>query len=139
MDAATATDVAEVVLAHHRERTPGIRVGIRNHNNIRTTEQFERDISDRITITDSDVPFTVDAYIEKVEHQVQAGAKEHTTWFDCDKVGAVQPPDTLILDDPTRGQLDEEVLGFAGIMDPDTIFILDSDTNGELNVNQIAY
>ncbi len=86
--AAAARDLANSVVINYQEPRPTVTVTVANANSTRLTQQLTREISDRVTVVESQTGLNAAMYIERIRHEVREGGRFHRTTFGCEKVGA---------------------------------------------------
>lgn len=133
-----ARAIAEMILAQRAERLPIVRIRLVSANDTRLVHQLVRDLSDRITIVDTETGLNAEFYIERIEHTVLENGLFLETVFGCEKVPA-QTPNVFILGSATRGVLGTNRLGKDGLDDPANVFILGSATQGVLGTNLLGH
>ena len=81
-----ALAVAQAIVAQRSERLPIISMRLLSGNDTRLTQQLSRDLSDRVTIVESDLGLNDDFFIERIRHRINEAGKLHETVFGCEKV-----------------------------------------------------
>lgn len=104
---ATAQDLANAVATVYQEPNPTVTVTIANANSTRLTQQLTREVSDRVTVVESQTGLNAQMYIERIRHEVREGGRFHRTTFGCEKVG--NHDDWFIFD---VDNFDDESFGF---------------------------
>jgi hypothetical protein len=123
-----ADAIAQLIIGARAQRLPIVEitlVGARNP--VRMVQQFGRDLSDRVHITDGHTGLDTDFHIEQIKHRV-AGGGFVTTTFGCEQA-ATQPAAVFVFDDPDHG-FDDGVFGSVGLDEPTTLFIFDQSGHG---------
>ena len=91
-----AAAVTSVILTQYKQRRPIVTIPVRNANPGRLTQMLARDISDRITITDSQTGMNADCFIEQIGYTMSEGGRVMETVFGCEKApGSVTTPWTF--------------------------------------------
>lgn len=130
--------IADLILAQRAERLPTVTITLKGSSDTRLTQQLTRDLSDRVRIVDDETGLDADCYIEQITHTLTDAGKLHITSFGCEK--AAEPvTGVLILDDAALGLLNTATLGGIGQSDPDTVFLLDDASQGQLDTGLLAY
>lgn len=106
--ATQALDLANSAVSAYQEPRATIAVTVHNANATRLAQQLARDISDRITVQESQTGIGGDVFIEQVRHEVREGGRFHRTTFGCEKVNAAYD-DWFIFD---ADNFDDESFGF---------------------------
>jgi hypothetical protein len=133
-----AAAVAAIYLARYAQRAPIVTIPVASANPGRLYQQLNRDLSDRIHITDSETGLDADFHIEQISHATSGTGRILTTTFGCEKapLTAAAP---FIFDDATRGKFDTGgTFGAAGLDDPATVFIFDDATQGKFGTGAFA-
>lgn len=119
-----AKAIGRITLAHRAERLPIVTFLVKRKDDdvTRYIHMLDRNLSDRVTVTDEETGLHTEFFIERIEHDISELGRFHSTEFGCEKV-PTQPVGAFKLG---SGQLDVNVLGRAGMDDPETVFILDS-------------
>jgi hypothetical protein len=102
-----ATDLVNSVVIAYQEPRATVGVTIANANTTRLTQQLTREISDRVTVVESQTGLNAAMYIERIRHEVREGGRFHRTTFGCEKVG---PYDDYFIFDVDN--FDDESFGF---------------------------
>lgn len=123
-----ALAIGEIVLAHRAERMPIVTVRLDGQTDERLTQQLTRDLSDRVTIEESEIGLDDDFYIERIDHVISHAGFNHITSFGCEKVVS-QIDDAFTFDVAGRG-FDDGKFGRTGLSDPDNIFRFDTAGQG---------
>lgn len=118
--------ISEVILGHRSDRLPVITFDINNGTDERMLELLERELSDRVHVTEEETFTDDDFYVEKITHSIRSAGLHHVTTYGCEQV-RTQVDNVFTFDDPDRG-FDDGVFGYSGLSNPDTLFIL-GDTN----------
>jgi hypothetical protein len=103
-----ARDLADAAVLAYREPRATVSITVRNANSTRLTQQLTREVSDRITVQESQTGIGGDVFIERIEHRVTAGGRAHATTFGCELVNAATD-DWFIFD---VDNFDDETFGF---------------------------
>jgi len=86
--AVAAQELANSVVVNYREPRATVSVTIANANSTRLTQQLTREISDRVTVVESQTGLNAAMFVERIRHEVREGGRFHRTTFGCEKVGA---------------------------------------------------
>lgn len=132
-----AEAVADLILAHRAERLAIVDVTLKGSNDTRLTEQLGRDLSDRVTIVESDTGLNDSFYVDQIQHSITEGGAFHVTTFGCEKVPTL--PGNVFRFDVAGAGFDDGVFADRGLDDPATVFVLDDATKGELNARMLAH
>lgn len=119
-----ALAIAELILAQRAERLPIVRIRLVSANDTRLTHQLVRDLSDRVTIVDTETGLNAEFYIERIEHTVLENGLFLETVFGCEKV-PTQPTNVFRFDVAGAGFNDGQ-FGTVGLDDPSKIFLFDT-------------
>lgn len=142
-DVADAGAVASVILLHYAERRPTVQLRVVAADAQHFAEILNRQISDRIHITNGETGTDSDFFIETVSHQIdrmnQPGQPPvHAVIFGCEK-----DLDHGVVANPFR--FDVRGSGFdQGVFDPissddrDTVFIFDDPVTGQFDFGQFG-
>lgn len=125
-----AQAIADIIVATYARRLPAVSLTFTGGDDTRLAQQLGRDLSDRVTIVDTQTGLHADFWVEQIQHKITADS--HATTFGCVRV-PTQPVNVLILD---SGTLDVCVLGREGLDDPDLVLRLDS---GQIGANLLGY
>jgi hypothetical protein len=81
-----ARALADVILAHRSERMPIVVITLDGGNDDDVlVQQLARDLSDRITIVETETGVNADFFVERIEHTVSDGGGRLVTVFGCEK------------------------------------------------------
>lgn len=130
-----AEAIAALVLAQRGERLPIVSVRMTGDDSDRLTSMLGRDLSDRITIVDSETGLSRDFYIEQIEHTISEAGLRHETVFGCEALPLV-PTDVFVLD---VGELDVNHLGLVGLDTAANVFVLGDATQGQFGTGLFAH
>ncbi len=85
-----AAAIGALVLAQRKDRRPVVRITL-DGGNLDTviTQQLARDLSDRVTIVETQSALNADFHIERIEHTVSDGGGRLVTTFSAEKAPAV--------------------------------------------------
>lgn len=86
IDANVGRDFCNAIVNAYQEPRATVTVTIKNANATRLTQQLAREISDRVTVQESQTGISGDVYIERIKHTITEGGLFHTTEFGCEKV-----------------------------------------------------
>lgn len=87
-----ADAIARLVVARRKDRVSSASVALRSGHTTRLTQQLERDLSDRVTLIETETGINGAFHIERIAHSASDGVLETT--FGCEEVGTT-------LDDPS--------------------------------------
>lgn len=118
-----AAAVAAIYLARYAQRRPIITIPVASASSYRLTQQTTRDLSDRVTITDTETGFTGDCHIEQITHNTSASGRVLFTTFGCEQApGSAATPFTF--NDASLG-FNNGQFAATGVDDPATLFVWD--------------
>ena len=80
-----AAAVISLLLARYAQRRPTITIPVYNLKPARLTQMLSRDLSDRVTLTDTILGFSAGCFIEKISYSVSEGGKVMQAQFACEK------------------------------------------------------
>lgn len=80
-----AQDLVNAIVGLYQNPRPTVTFQVSNGHADRLTQILSRQISDRITITESQTVLSADFFIERIEHQVMQAGLHHITTFGCEK------------------------------------------------------
>lgn len=93
-----AVALANVILLHRAERLPIVTITMNGgDNDTCMTQQLARDLSDRITIIETQTALNDEFYIEQIQHTIADGGNKVVTVFGCEKVPSGLPSSPFIL------------------------------------------
>ena len=124
-----ATAIAQLIVAKRAERLPTITVTMRGAGSaLRLAECLNRNLSDRVHLTESLTGLDSDCFIEQISHTVGSGGLEHVTTFGLEKIPpTVTNPFTF----NTAGKgFNDGLFGGGGIDNPATMFRFDTAGKG---------
>jgi hypothetical protein len=121
--------ILALIVTKRAERLPTLQVTMRGAGNaLRLAECLNRDLSDRVHITESLTGLDADCYIEQIAHTIGQGGTEHVTTFGVEKI---PPVVTNVFTFDTGGQgFDQGNFGGGGVDNPATMFRLDTAGQG---------
>lgn len=125
-----AAAIADVLLAYHAERLPIVSFTVENKNDTRETQQLVRALSDRVTLSDTEIGLSDEFFLDRIEHYFEA--LYIRTTFHAEKAPTV--PGNVFRFDVTGAGFDDGVFGASGLDDPDTVFIFDDPDQGKFDV-----
>jgi hypothetical protein len=102
-----ALDLVNSVVVAYQQPRATVSVTIANANSTRLTQQLTREISDRVTVVESQTGLNAAMFVERIRHEVREGGRFHRTTFGCEQVG---PHDDYFLFDADN--FDDEAFGF---------------------------
>jgi len=83
-----AAAVTSLILTQYAARRPIVTIPVRNANSTRLTQMLARDISDRVTVTDTQTGMNADCFIENIKYTMSEGGRFMETQFGCEKAPA---------------------------------------------------
>jgi hypothetical protein len=86
-----ASAIARLVVQKRKDRVASAEVTLRSGHTTRLTHQLDRDLSDRVTLVETETQLNGAFHIERIQHAASDGVLETT--FGCEEVG-------VTLDDP---------------------------------------
>lgn len=81
-------DFCNAIVNAYQEPRSTVTVTVKNANSTRLTQQLAREVSDRITVQESQTGISGDVYIERIKHTITEGGLFHTTELGCEKAGS---------------------------------------------------
>ena len=120
-----AMALIDSILGHRAERLPWVEITLDNYGSTRLTQQLARDLSDRITIVETETQLDREFYIERIRHAVTAGGMHHRSVFGCEAVPEIATGNLFTFDLAGSG-FDDGVFAGQGLDDPDTVFRFDT-------------
>lgn len=94
-----AAAIAELIIRQRAVRLPVVRFVVSNGTSTALTHQLARDLSDRVTVVDTESGFSADCFIEHIAHVVTDDGNTHRTTFSCEKVAGLDAAATVFLFD----------------------------------------
>lgn len=88
IDSLVARDFADAIVGAYKEPRASVDITVNNGHATRLTHQLAREISDRVTVQESQTGMNGAVIIERIRHEIKAGGRDHKTTFSCEKVGA---------------------------------------------------
>lgn len=82
-----AQGLCDALVTLYQEPRATVTITVKNANSTRLAQQLARDISDRVTVQESQTGFSGTVYIERIKHVVTGGGLFHTTEFGCEETG----------------------------------------------------
>lgn len=101
-----ADAIANRILQFRKERLPTFSVTVKNGNSNRLAQVLDRDISDLVTIVETNTAVSANHFIESIEYTVDQVGYDHRATFFCERVPSGLTPDSsnvLILGNNTAG------------------------------------
>lgn len=124
-----ARAIGNLVLAQRAERLPIVSMRVvHDGNTSRLTQQLSRDLSDRVTVVESETGLNDDFYIERITHTIGDGGLFHETVFGLEKARD-QVANAFTFDTAGKG-FNGGVFGAGGISDPDNVLRFDTTGQG---------
>ena len=78
-------DLTNAIVGLYQNPRPTVSFTVSNGHTDRLTQCLSRQISDRITIVESQTVLNADFFIERIEHQILSAGLHHLTAFGCEK------------------------------------------------------
>lgn len=125
---ADAQAIAQAMLALRSERLPVVTFVLPNRNDTCTTQILTRDLSDRITIVETQTSQNNDYFIEQAEHNIAGVGTDHRVTFGCERVRV--RTGTQFRFDVAGAGFNDGSFGLPGYDDASDVFILDSAVAG---------
>jgi hypothetical protein len=124
-----AQAILQTIVGKRSQRVPTITVTMRGAGGTaRLNECLNRDLSDRVHVTESLTGLDSDCFIEQIQHQIGAGGSEHVTTFGVEKI-PTQVTNPLTFDKSGAG-FDQGAFAQMGQDNPSTLFRLDTSGQG---------
>jgi hypothetical protein len=131
--------VAQLLLAAYAERRPTVSLRIVSSDLAHHLQVVGRQISDLITIRNSELGLYGDFFIENVQHtlarmvgQDDCPGPVHYATFGCERSGVVVPDNPFTFDVAGAG-FDDGVFDPTAADNPETVFIFDHPTQGQFD------
>jgi hypothetical protein len=105
-----AQAIAELVIRQRATRLPVVRFTVVNGTATALTHQLARDLSDRVTVVDTESGFSADCFIEHIAHTITDDGNTHRTVFSCEKVAGLDDAATVFLFDVSGHGFDDGLL-----------------------------
>jgi hypothetical protein len=86
-----ALAVATLIVGQRATRMPIVRMQVTNANATILAQQLGRDLSDRVTIVDSESGINADFYFEQIRHEISETGLRLGTVFGCEKARDASP------------------------------------------------
>lgn len=118
-----ANAIADLILGKRATRLPVVEFTVPNGTSEQVVQQLSRDLSDRVTVVDSESGFDADCFIEHIKHVIRDDGNTHETTFSAEKIPEV--PTNLFRFDVAGKGFNDGLFAASGIDDPDTIFTFD--------------
>lgn len=123
-----AAAVATLIVGQRATRMPIVRIRVVNANNTLLLQQLGRDLSDRVTIVDSETGLNADFYIEQISQDIsQTGLRLDTT-FGCEKARVI--PSGLFRFDTAGAGFNDGKFGPDGLDSSTSVFRFDTAGQG---------
>lgn len=136
--------VAQLLLAAYAERRPTVSVRLVSCDLEHHLQIATRQISDLVTIRNSELGLFGDFFIETVTHTLARMVGEstcpgpvHYATFGCERTGVVVAQNPFTFDKAGAG-FDDGVFDPGGTDDPDTVFIFDHATQGQFGFGRFG-
>lgn len=137
-----ALAIGRIIVASRGERLPVIHISVNNGTAERLTQILDRDLSDRIHITETTaLGIDDDFFIEQISHEISEAGKVHRVIFGCEKAfqdeGVV--PNYFTFGKAGSG-FNDGVFGEDGNIQSNLVFILgDPGDNGQLDTAGLGF
>ncbi len=95
---AAAEGLADAIVQRYNEPLATVDMTLVNVDGSHLSEQLSRQVSDRVTIVETQTGLNNDFWIERIGHSIQMAGKRHVTVFGCAKV-ALSADDIYLWDD----------------------------------------
>lgn len=82
-----AQAIAQVILRYYADRLPVIKFKLGGTPE-RLYQQLIRNLSDQVTVIESESGINGAFFIERIEHSIEHTGKAHSTWFSCEQAPA---------------------------------------------------
>ena len=89
IDPNVAQDFANAIASTYQNPRATISITIDNANDSLASHVFSREISDRITVVETQTGLNRDCYIERIGHGITAAGKKHEAVFGCEVTDAI--------------------------------------------------
>ena len=83
-----AAAVTSLILTQYAQRRPIVTIPVRNKTSGRLTHMLARDLSDRVTIVDSQTGMNADCFVENIKYTMSEGGRVMEAQFGCEKAPA---------------------------------------------------
>lgn len=120
--------VADLIIGKRAQRLPVVTFTVVNGTSTAITHQLARDLSDRVTVVDSESGFNADCFIEKISHEITDDGNTHRTTFACEKIPTL--PSNVFRFDTAGSGFNDGVFGPNGLIDPADVFRFDTAGQG---------
>jgi hypothetical protein len=101
---------------------------VTNANATILAQQLGRDLSDRVTIVDSESGINADFYFEQIRHEISETGLRLSTTFGCEKARTV--PSGLFRFDTSGAGFGQGAFGPSGLDSPTSVFRFDTAGQG---------
>lgn len=139
-----ALAVAQLLLAAYAERRPTVSLRIVSSDLDHHLQVVGRQISDLITINNSELGLGADFFIENIQHtlarmvgQDNCPGPVHYATFGCERSGVVVPDNPFTFDKPGAG-FDDGVFDPTAADNPETVFIFDDAVQGQFDFGRFG-
>lgn len=130
-----ANAIADLILGQRSSRLPTVTFDVTNGTANQLVQILTRDISDRITVIDSESGVSGDFYIESIAHTITDDGNTHRVTFACEKVRPT--PSGLFMFDVSGAGFNDGRFGPSGLDSPSSLFVFDQAGRG-FNDGQFA-
>jgi hypothetical protein len=105
LDRSVAQGICDAIVNAYQEPRATVRVTVNNGHSTRLTHMLARDISDRVTVVESQTGLNAACHIERIRHAIGEGGRFHATTFDCERIAGDAPGvyDTAVYDTARYG------------------------------------
>lgn len=132
--------VGQLLLAQYAQRRPTVSVRLVSSDLAHHLEIVSRQISDKVTIRNSDLGMNSDFFVETISHTLTRMVSQetcpgpvHYATFGCERSGVVVPTNPFTFDKVGAG-FDDGVFSPTAADDPETVFIFDHPVQGQFDV-----
>ncbi len=99
-----AQDLVNAIVTFYQAPRATLGVTVNNGHASRLTQQLAREISDRVTVVETQTGLNTDVFIERITHRIRWGGRDWLTVFGCEKaLGAA----TLLTVDSAHAVVDD--------------------------------
>lgn len=136
-----ADAIASVYLGQRSKRTPVVTFAVNNGNDTRYGQILDRAISDRIHVIETGQTFVDDDFfIEQITHDIGDVGEDHRVQFACERCPADAGVTPLYFEfDSASAGFNEGVFGESGVSFTGEVLILDDATKGQLNNRGLGF
>jgi hypothetical protein len=98
-----AQDIADLIATAYGTPRPTVTIALKNANASRLTQMLTREVSDRVTVNESQTGLAAACFVERVEHIVTEAGRFQTTLLGLEKISAAMYPTNVVTIDGTAG------------------------------------